>query len=619
MKSKMAFHSILDNAFPQQMGGNLTDTPSGPLADISPTTLLETFIPGYGPIHKFLLFTFGFDVTILVSLGATLWLGARIGRAVWTVIWSLVSNNWMAEVSVSSTDEIHGHLIQFLAHQYKIKSSRRLMAETPSKSAWELDSEDTETPETTVDAEGNIKWLNFSNQEAKSEPRFTPAIGSHNFWHKGTYFQLRRKEVSMFDELGGGAAAFKDKEILTLTCFGRSTEPIKKLMQDAKQHYHLGHNAKTVIKRPAPKDMRRFGGRGSWVKIAERPCRPMKTVVLDDERKMDVLADINEYLNPATARWYANRGIPYRRGYLFYGPPGTGKTSLTFALAGVFGLDIHVVSLLEPTLTEEELGMLFTNLPARCIVLLEDIDTAGLIRNDPASDEEKTKNATSDPSSNDLNVVNLTKALKKANEQSEEERKKGISLSGLLNIIDGVASHEGRVLVMTTNRPEHLDEALIRPGRVDHQVAFENATQHQIKELFERMYTNDLPRTKLIINSPGPLADKTANGSLDGSAKGSLTPPLTPIKSTPILTYNGYTKISSSLNGKVEEVQGAELSLIASQFAAKVPDDMFSPAEIQGFLLKRKKDPRKALQEVETWVEGMVEMRESGGKIIKVQ
>ena len=196
------------------------------------------------------------------------------------------------------------------------------------------------------------------------------------------------------------------------------------------------------------KDMRRFGGRGSWVKIAERPCRPMKTVVLDEARKMDVLADINEYLNPATARWYANRGIPYRRGYLFYGPPGTGKTSLTFALAGVFGLDIHVVSLLEPTLTEEELGMLFTNLPARCIVLLEDIDTAGLVRNEPEKEDEhldegesaaseKGRKGKRDGGSEGLNVASLTKALKRANEQSEEEKKKGISLSGLLNIIDG--------------------------------------------------------------------------------------------------------------------------------------------------------------------------------------
>jgi chaperone BCS1 len=119
---------------------------------------------------------------------------------------------------------------------------------------------------------------------------------------------------------------------------------------------------------------------------------------------------------------------------------GTGKSSLTFALAGVFGLDIHVVSLLEPTLTEEELGMLFTNLPARCIVLLEDIDTAGLMRNDPESDDAKRK-ADTDSADSNFNVASLTKALRKANEQSEEERKKGISLSGLLNIIDGTFSH----------------------------------------------------------------------------------------------------------------------------------------------------------------------------------
>jgi chaperone BCS1 len=431
----MGLNSILDSAFPTESLGNKSVPSNGQVGGFSPTTLLETFIPGYSHIHRIFLVNFGFDVTLMVSFGAALWVSARILRSAWTVLWSLIKGYLMAEITVSSKDEIHGHLIQFLAHQYKISSSRRLMAETPSKSAWELDSEDTESPETSVDANGNIKWLNFSNQEAKSQPRFTPAIGSHNFWFGGTFFQLRRKEVSILDEIGsGGAAAFKDKEMLTLSCFGRSTDPIKRLIQHAKEHYHLGHKAKTVIKRPAPKDMRRFGGRGSWVKIAERPCRPMKTVVLDEVRKMDVLADINEYLNPATARWYANRGIPYRRGYLFYGPPGTGKTSLTFALAGVFGLDIHVVSLLEPTLTEEELGMLFTNLPARCIVLLEDIDTAGLIR---AEVPEEDGNAAEGEAKRDFNVGDLTKAFKKASQQSAEEAKKGISLSGLLNIIDG--------------------------------------------------------------------------------------------------------------------------------------------------------------------------------------
>ncbi|KAG4427550.1 hypothetical protein IFR05_016968 [Cadophora sp. M221] len=560
MGQTFGISSILESAFPPQNLGNISS--DDPVPRLSPTTILEAFVPGYGPIHKFVLFTFGFDVTIVVS--------------------------------------------------YNINSSRRLMAETPTQSAWDLDSKDVETPQPAVDSEGNIKWLNFSNQEAKCQPRFTPAIGSHNFWYKGTYFQLRRKEVSLFDELGNGAAAFKDKEFLTLSCFGRSTQPIKKLIQRAKEYYYLGHNAKTVIKRPASKDMRRFGGRGSWLKIAERPCRPMKTVVLDEEQKTDVLSDINEYLNPATARWYANRGIPYRRGYLFYGPPGTGKTSLTFALAGVFGLDIHVVSLLEPTLTEEELGMLFANLPARCIVLLEDIDTAGLIREPTDADEKDATSAASDPASNEWNVMNLTKALKKANQLSEEEKKKGISLSGLLNIIDGVASHEGRVLVMTTNHPEKLDEALIRPGRIDHQVAFSNATGSQIRELFKRTYSNDLLRTnKIIISPPAPALSSLQTSSVHN-------PACAPAKNKTSQNNNAIDDALDSV-AKEEEIGEEELSSLAEKFAKEMEDDIFSPAEIQGFLLKRKKDPRRAVEEVEQWVKGMVEIKKKGSKLVKVQ
>ncbi|KAL3422942.1 mitochondrial chaperone BCS1 [Phlyctema vagabunda] len=571
--------SLLNQAFP----GPSPDMANSTSAAYLPTAVLESFIPGYGYLHRFVLYSTGFDVTSLVSYIALLWIAQRIYNSARTAFNSFLHSLWVSEVTINSTDDIHGHLIQFLAHQFETKSSRKLLAETPAKTAWQVDSEMTEALETTTDADGNTKWLNFSNQEAKSLPRFTPALGSsHSFWHRGTYFTLKRKEVPFMDTLGGGAATFKDKETLTLSCYGRSTEPIKKLIQHAKDHHHLGHNVKTIIKRPSPKDMRRYGGR--WMTIAQRPCRPMNTVVLDEMRKMDVLTDINEYLNPATARWYANRGIPYRRGYLFYGPPGTGKTSLTFALAGVFGLDIHVISLLEPTLTEEELGMLFTNLPARCIVLLEDIDSAGLVRPEKAAEENAPP---PDTSKDEWNMVNFAKAIKKVSSQSVEKTE-GITLSGLLNIIDGVASHEGRVLVMTTNHPEQLDEALIRPGRVDHQVAFSNATQSQISEIFERMYSIDLAPTATL-----PLAQQSTPSS-------TLTPPATPTKS-------------------VGGVETDELAEIAQKFASCIPDGMCSPAEIQGFLLKRKKDPRKALREVEGWVEGMREQREMKTKLVRVQ
>jgi chaperone BCS1 len=195
------------------------------------------------------------------------------------------------------------------------------MAETQHKSAWEVDDEEIE--ERAEDGT-ELNFLNFSNQEAKAPPRFIPAFGTHKFWHRGTYFLLHRVKQTYMES--SSTVAFVEKEDITISCFGRSAEPIKNLLQDAKDFYLRDHNAKTVIRRPSPKDMRRWGGRNAWTQIAHRPCRPMETVVLDADRKFDVLRDINEYLHPATPRWYANRGIPYRRGYLFHGPPGTGKT-----------------------------------------------------------------------------------------------------------------------------------------------------------------------------------------------------------------------------------------------------------------------------------------------------
>jgi mitochondrial chaperone BCS1 len=435
---------------------------------------------------------------------------------------------------------------------------------------------------------------------------------------------------------GGGFATIKDKEVVVVSCYGWSPskcrvsllavfsntklhlDPIKNLLQHVKEQYYTGQHKRTVIRRPAPANLRRFGGRHAWLQVASRPVRDMRTVVLDGKQKVQVLADINEYLHPATPRWYANRGIPLRRGYLFHGPPGTGKTSLSFALAGVFGLDIYVISLLDPGLTEEDLSALFNTLPRRCVVLLEDIDTAGLIRaNDPKLEEAAKGGEAGDPK--EWKVTDLARALKREGEGDKQN--KGISLSGLLNAIDGVASHEGRVLIMTTNRPESLDEALIRPGRVDLQVGFTNATKQQAMELFERMYEADQ-----LVAPPAPTASAAAmngrahaNGSAhhdkDGGGAGDESEEPTDEEER---EAEAATAEMLADDERLHMSTG-ELRAVASDFADRIPDSAFSPAEIQGFLLKRKKNPRRALVEVEKWVEAMLEQKASKTKVLQVQ
>ena len=122
---------------------------------------------------------------------------------------------------------------------------------------------------------------------------------------------------------------------------------------------------------------------------------------------------------PLTPRWYANQGISYRHGYPFYGPPGTEKSSLAWAIAGVFCLDIYCISLVEPTLTEEDLGLMFTSLTWRCIVLLEDIDSAGLSKRQDF--EKEAKNYTNDAAAKI--AAEVTKAVQTAQESNKGKGK----------------------------------------------------------------------------------------------------------------------------------------------------------------------------------------------------
>ncbi|MCJ1258651.1 hypothetical protein MMC24_006484 [Lignoscripta atroalba] len=570
------------------------DNTTGSITQL-PANILEAFIPGYSVISRFLLEVLGFDITLVVSICFLVFGLVTSLRFLWHHSYAWFETYFMSFVSIDSDDDIYEHVMDWLAEQKVSKDSRQLNAKTGTPNAWDADG-DYDFDDDDDGDDGTL--LNFSHWDAKIPPKFQPYFGRHRFFHSGRFFEFNR-ETRQTMYTGWGGSVFQHEEIIKLTCIGRSTQPIKDLIQECQDRYFSKESSRTIVRRPATKEMR-SRGRNPWTKVATRPSRPMDTVVLDPDQKQRVLSDINEYLHPATPRWYANRGIPYRRGYLFHGPPGTGKTSLSFAIAGVFGLDIYCISLLEPTLTEEDLGLLFNNLPRRCVVLLEDIDSAGLVTREDPQDTNNAKEK--DP--NTHIGAEIAKALKSVQEKNEKTKgnNQGISLSGLLNAIDGVASHEGRVLVMTTNFPEKLDDALIRPGRVDMKVGFTMASRSQIRELFTRMYSDTPKVLPKIATAQHKTVAMLANGTTNGHVKeanGVLTPPATPRDASFIPTM--------------------ELKEIAAEFAELLPEDAFTPAEIQGFLLTRKKEPRKALDEVEEWRNKLLEAKKAKSKLAPVQ
>ncbi|HEV7674420.1 MAG TPA: AAA family ATPase [Candidatus Angelobacter sp.] len=70
----------------------------------------------------------------------------------------------------------------------------------------------------------------------------------------------------------------------------------------------------------------------------------------------------------------------------------------------------------------------------------------------------------------------------------EKDGHKGLTLTGLLNSLDGFMAKDGSIVFMTTNHPELLDPALVRPGRVDFELEFKEATAEQKARLFKRFF-----------------------------------------------------------------------------------------------------------------------------------
>eukprot|EP01114_Cavostelium_apophysatum_P015884 TRINITY_DN4418_c0_g1_i1.p1 TRINITY_DN4418_c0_g1~~TRINITY_DN4418_c0_g1_i1.p1 ORF type:complete len:478 (+),score=137.09 TRINITY_DN4418_c0_g1_i1:176-1435(+) len=267
---------------------------------------------------------------------------------------------------------------------------------------------------------------------------FTPGQGLHFFFYKGTLVWLKRqKETANTTSI---SFQNKEKETIQLSTLTRTADTLKELLKEAMDH-GLSEEIGTVsIFVPDNHQMT------MWLKALNKPKRSLRSVVLDNKLSEMTVKDVKTFLS--SSEWYQSRGLPHRRGYLFYGKPGCGKSSFLFAIASELDLNICCLSLNEDNLTDAKLASLMRQCPARSAILLEDVDCVFVSR-------EATK-----------------------------DNKSKVTFSGLLNAIDGVAAQEGRLVFLTTNHKEKLSSALIRPGRVDVQVQFNNATKYQIRELF---------------------------------------------------------------------------------------------------------------------------------------
>jgi len=214
--------------------------------------------------------------------------------------------------------------------------------------------------------------------------------------------------------------------------------------------------------------------------------------------------------------WYDSKGMPYTLGFMFHGAPGCGKTSTIKAIANITRRHIFNIQLSQIK-TNNALKHLFycddvhvfdgqkteiLQIPVKQrLYVIEDIDAmkSVVIKRKPGVDPSEAVRDSTDDSREDI----FSSRMKAANMSSMdpnmfmggqtatttgEKTNNSMDLATLLNVLDGTLEVPGRILAISTNFPEKLDNALIRPGRIDMVIEFKKCNRDILRQMIDSFY-----------------------------------------------------------------------------------------------------------------------------------
>ncbi|EAQ88840.1 hypothetical protein CHGG_05459 [Chaetomium globosum CBS 148.51] len=492
---------------------------------------LEQRIPGFSVLQDFFKKWLKLDLTTLLTAAALMGAassGAQSLQETGSKLYWWIVRFLTASISIAGNDRLNREVLNWLGAHVLLKKGTRILtanSESIRNDAWSYRRVSQER--------------NDFHHEKRMPVQYLPTFGTTWFIHKRNIFMVRRILTSSShynsawartpDEYAG---APEGDEPLVVMCLGRSVEPIKRFLDTCRIFADKQREAYITVR------ISKRTYDETWDTTILRPLRPLETVHFDEKIKAELVADIENYLDVNTRKFYNRRGIPYRRGFLLYGPPGTGKTSLSLALAGRFGLELYLLHM--PSVNNDStLEKLFTALPPRCLVLLEDIDAVGIKRRVKNHDDHSDSDSDDDSDKSD-------------SDSDIDRGRSRCTLSGLLNVLDGVASQEGRIVLMTSNFAETLDKALVRPGRVDRMLYLGHISPRSGELMFLRMFSPD--------EEGAAPADRAV------------------------------------------QLPKEELEKLALSFSECIPSEVFTPAQIQGYLLNYRDSPVDAAAKMADWV-----------------
>lgn len=295
-----------------------------------------------------------------------------------------------------------------------------------------------------------VRHLDLDTTLRNERISMIPAPGKHWFWFDGRFEVWFSRTENTRERTG------RRMESLTFRTFGRDRSRLQRFVDDVVRCHKEREGVYSYL----------YVYNDGWDYVAGYAPRVLDSVLLEPGEKELLLQDVAQFRK--SKQRYARLGVPYHRGYLFYGPPGTGKTSLVSALAAHFGMSVYMVNLSE--FNDRTLMGAVNNVPPHAVLLFEDIDCMRSSQSRSGADSGGGKNEGP------------------AGARENAPAPGGITLSGLLNVLDGFHAPTGVLFVMTTNHVEKLDPALLRPGRIDYKLYLGKASDHQKMELYRRFF-----------------------------------------------------------------------------------------------------------------------------------